>query len=278
MKHAYLILAHSKLEVLRRLILAIDDVRNDIYVHIDKKANFSGKDLSVCKSKLYVLSERLDARWGDYSLVEVELLLMEKAILNSKYSYLHILSGVDYPIKSQDYIHKYCDEHQGTEFIGFARNVSSKELSWRCQHYFLFSRDFQSQNLLKRVLRMLFVRIQSFTKYHRIDREVKKGAQWCSITSDFCILVLSQKNKLRNEFSHTYCPDELFLQTVCWNSKFKNKVYSYTDEFISCKRYIPWDNGELKPFSEKDFSNMKDSECWFARKFTDKDIDIWESL
>ena len=81
MKHAYLIIAHNELEVLKRLISALDDERNDIYIHIDQKATFDGSELRVDNSKLYVLLDRLDARWGDFSLVEVELLLTEKAII-----------------------------------------------------------------------------------------------------------------------------------------------------------------------------------------------------
>ena len=38
MKHAYCILAHSQWDQLQLLIDAIDDSRDDIYLHIDKKA------------------------------------------------------------------------------------------------------------------------------------------------------------------------------------------------------------------------------------------------
>ncbi|RRK09135.1 glycosyl transferase, partial [Lactiplantibacillus garii] len=37
-KHAYLITAHHQFTLLCRLIKMIDDERNDIYIHIDKKA------------------------------------------------------------------------------------------------------------------------------------------------------------------------------------------------------------------------------------------------
>ena len=278
MKHAYLIIAHNELEVLKRLISALDDERNDIYIHIDQKATFDGSELRVDNSKLYVLLDRLDARWGDFSLVEVELLLMEKAISMGNYSYLHLLSGVDYPIKSQDYIHKYCEEHWGTEFIGFAQNVDPKDLFWRAQHYFLFSREFQNANFFKKTLRALFARLQSICCYRRTKMEVKKGAQWCSFTSDFGIFVISNKNELRKNFSHTYCPDELIMQTLCWNSDFRGKIYSVTDEFVGCKRYIPWKNGALLPLTKADLLRMKESECWFARKFTNENLDIWEFL
>ena len=37
-KHAYCILAHNNFHQLQTLINCIDDERNDIYLHIDKKA------------------------------------------------------------------------------------------------------------------------------------------------------------------------------------------------------------------------------------------------
>ena len=37
MKHAYLILVHNDFEILGQLIRAIDDERNDIYIHFDRK-------------------------------------------------------------------------------------------------------------------------------------------------------------------------------------------------------------------------------------------------
>lgn len=38
-KHAYLILAHSEPEILGILVSLLDDERNDIFIHIDKKSN-----------------------------------------------------------------------------------------------------------------------------------------------------------------------------------------------------------------------------------------------
>lgn len=37
-KHAYLISVHQKPMQLKKLVQVLDDERNDIYVHIDKKA------------------------------------------------------------------------------------------------------------------------------------------------------------------------------------------------------------------------------------------------
>lgn len=54
MKHAYLIMAHHEFEVLGKLVQALDDERNDIYIHFDKKV----KNYPLLKTKytnLYIL-------------------------------------------------------------------------------------------------------------------------------------------------------------------------------------------------------------------------------
>lgn len=278
MKHAYLIIVHNEPNVLHRLIDALDDERNDIYLHIDKKASFDGRDIKTEKSKLYLLKNRIDARWGDFSLVEVELALFKEAYQKREYTYYHLLSGVDFPIKTQDYIHSYCQSHAGTEFIGFSQNATAKELRWRSQHYFIFAKDFNKSSIVKRVLRGCFVKIQTFVGYRRVREEVKKGSQWCSVTHDFVSYFLSCEAYIRKYFNHTYCPDELVIQTLCWNSKFKYRVYSQTDEFIGCKRFIKWVDGTLQPLMMADVPDMMRSGCWFARKFSNSSLCILDSI
>ena len=230
MKHAYLIIAHNEPDILKLLVSVLDDERNDIYVHIDVKASFDGKDIKTEKSNLCLIQNRIDARWGDFSLIEVELALFGEAYKNGHYSYYHLLSGVDLPIKTQDYIHGYCQSHFGTEFIGFSQNVTAKELQWRSQHYFIFAKDFNNHSFIKRLLRAFFIKIQMLVGYRRIQEEVKKGSQWCSVTHEFVGFLLSHENYIRKYFNHTYCPDELVMQTLCWNSKFKNSKRTRTGQ------------------------------------------------
>mgnify|MGYP001777560726 CR=1 FL=1 len=274
MKHAYLIIAHNEPEILQLLISSLDDERNDIYVHIDKKASFDATTLQTVKSKLCILPVHIDARWGDFSLVEIELLLFKTAFKEGPYGYYHLLSGVDLPIKPQDYIHRFCDEHQGMEFIGIAQHASQSELNWRAQHWFIYARDFQSKNIFKKIIRAAFARMQSLIGYRRTSLQVKKGSQWCSVTHDFVGYLLQNEKLIYKTFNHTYCPDELFIQTLCWNSEFKNRIYDLNDEFEGCKRYIRWENSVLQPLTLQEVDKMILSSRWFARKFTSDNMDV----
>lgn len=273
MKHAYLVLSHENPLVLKKLLAALDDYRNDIYLHIDSKADFDGSDLIMRKSELTILSTKLDARWGDFSLVEVELRLLKAAIEKDVYERFHLISGVDYPLKTNDYIHDFFLKHKKIEFIGFSQNVDSAEIEWRSQNYFLFATDFKSNSILKRVIRKVFISLQRAVGYRRNgNMDIKKGPQWWSITDDFAKYILANQKYITTHFNHTYCPDEMVFQSMCWNSPFRKNIYDIESEFRGCLRYIPWENGAIRPFIEKDFRSMSTSDALFGRKFTYDDI------
>lgn len=60
---------------------------------------------------------------GGISQVVAEMTLFRTAFDNGPYSFYHLLSGTDLPIKSQDYIHKFMDKYPNTEFVGFAKKM-----------------------------------------------------------------------------------------------------------------------------------------------------------
>lgn len=63
-KHAYLIMAHNEWNLLNKLIKCIDDERNDIFLHIDCKANPKRNNLyKPEKSKLFLI-KRTNVQWG----------------------------------------------------------------------------------------------------------------------------------------------------------------------------------------------------------------------
>ena len=104
-KHAYLIIAHTNFEQLQKLVNILDDERNDIYIHIDKKSqDFETSIIKACHSQVTFV-KRTSVNWGGFSQINCELLLLKKAISSSSgYSRYHLISGMDLPIKSQNYI------------------------------------------------------------------------------------------------------------------------------------------------------------------------------
>lgn len=268
MNHAYLIMAHSNLPMLQAIISSIDDCRNDIFVHIDKKASFDGSTLIAHRSNLQILPERIDAAWGDYSLVSIEMELFRYAFKSGPYSYYHLLSGADIPIKSQDYIHSFCDKHQGFEFIAYS-NIDEKDLRWRSGHRFILTRHFRDESFLFRAIRGVHVRLQDLFCPKKMNMVIKKGSQWCSLTNGFVSYLLDNEDLIKSTFARTFAPDEMFVQSIAWNSHFKDHIFDSKESACGNMRYIKWKDREPMEIEPAWVQEMVNSKHWFARKCND---------
>lgn len=275
MKHAYLILAHNEFPILKLLVESIDDARNDIYIHFDKKVEVL-PELTTKYAHLIILEERIDVCWGDVSIVEAELKLFEKAIENGDYSYLHLLSGVDMPLKSQDEVHDFFKAHDGKEFVGFSQYDYSKEVHRKVNLVHLFSEKFKSQSVFIKGIRAMFIRLQLLIGYSRNNNKVfKKGTQWVSITSELADYILARRGEILRIYRGTFCSDEIFIQTLCWNSLFKKNIYNLQEEGIGCQRKIGWSiDGQLHDWENKDYDLLINSNFLFARKFNTNNLDV----
>ena len=278
MKHAYLIIAHNEFEVLHRLLQAIDDERNDIYIHFDRKL----KEYPVFRTEhagLYILTERVDVRWGDLSVVEAEYALFEAAYRQGEYDYYHLLSGVDMPLKSQDYIHDFCTKHKGKEFIGYSHGDLRAHIERKVQRYHLFPKHFRETKgwkaLGRKYLRSAFLQLQIWIGRKR-NRNVsfKKGTQWISITHDLVAYLLAQKKQVLDTYHHTFCSDEIVVQTICWNSPFRDNIFDQQDEGRGSMRMIGWKNNQIVDWEEEDYDNLMASEAMFARKFNNRHLAV----
>lgn len=271
-------MAHGEWRLLRTLLSCIDDERNDIFVHIDAKVA-DVPELHAGHAGLTVLTDRVDVRWGDLSVVEAEYKLFEAAAANDQYEIYHLLSGVDLPLKSQDYIHRFIAANRRREFIGFSNYDCSSELLRKVGRWHLFPGDFKNRSVLKHLARAAFLRIQETLGIERNPEEqFRKGTQWVSVTDAFVRMMISAKPWVMKTFSHTFCPDEIYKQTLCWNSGFRQWIYDSSDEGHGCMRAIGWRDGCLYDWSSEDMDFLSSSDALFARKFNSRNWDFIEKV
>lgn len=278
MKHAYLILAHHEYPVLTRLIQALDDPRNTIFIHFDKKIK-ELPQLETIHSDLHILRERTDVRWGDISVVEAEYKLFEKAVAVDEFVYYHLLSGVDMPLKSQDEIHDFFNQNQRKEFIGYSTYDYRYEVDRKVNRFHLFPEDFRpapgGMPFVRRLVRFFALKIQYMLRYRRNSGiDFKKGTQWVSLTHDFIKYTISKKDEVLTMYRNTFCSDEIFIHTLCWNSVFKDRIFNPDHEGKGCMRMIGWKDGVLYDWENKDYDALIQSEYLFARKFNSKNIEL----
>lgn len=294
MRHAYLIIAHSGWDQLKMLIGCLDSNNTDIYIHIDKKAkNVPTEDIKFTAKKSHVeIYSEYKVYWGSFELVQVELLLFKKA-LEKHYDYYHLISGADLPIKPKSYIDEFFEKNSGFEFVHFdtkERLRTDKELGRRTRLYHFL------QNYRRRYRVSVFNAFFTFlercllaaqlvlhvdrTKKHP-DFQIRYGSQWVSITNEFVRYIISQEPLICDVFKCTNCADELFIQSLVYNSEFRDKLYdrNFDDDIHANMRLIDMknrgNNGNPYTWRDADWEEIQSSDCLFARKFSfdvDKEI------
>ncbi len=287
MKHAYLIIAHNEPEVLATLLDCLDDERNDVFLHIDRRAGemrrrFAAWQPSHCG---FFLLDSREVYWGDISQMEVEFHLFRTAHSHGGYAYYHLLSGADLPLKSQDEIHAFFQTHSGKEFVSYWEDERhQRDLHRKVRYHYLFTRHLKDKgtfvHALTAPLRNLTLLVQKLVRFNRhAGVEFKKGSQWLSITEAFCTHLLSQEEKLMQTFRRTLAPDEIFIQTALHNSPFRAQRYRNEDGFEEENlRKIDWQRGHPYVWQEKDFEELMASPALFARKFSGKEPDLLSEL
>lgn len=276
-KEAILIMAHNNLNILKKTILLLDSEFFDIYIHIDKKSNININELRrICKkSKIYVFKE-FNIRWADYSQVECEIFLLNEAV-KGKYSYYHLISGADMPLKKPKDIYDFFENSGNKEFIAFESKIIPKiKLDW-IKYYYFFGRISKNSKIIK-ILEFLSVLLQKIMRINRIKNTSTiylNGDNWFSITHNLALYVLTQQNKLESQYKYTKSPDEIFLQTIVYNSKYKENLYNkeYDNSHEACMRKIDWSRGRPYIYKIDDFNELVSSNCMFARKF-DENVDM----
>lgn len=276
MKHAYLILAHNEPELLSLLVERLDDVRNDIYIHFDRKLSVL-PNIKIQHAGLYILKDRVDVRWADVSMLEAEYKLFH-AVVDSgcQYSHHHLISGVDLPLKNQDYIHSFFAQHQGKEFVGLHQRPMNSHADRALHYWHPFTRSFRGSGCvfaIKRILRYLVVLTQVLLGI-RCNTTIPfhKGGQWVSITRELIDYLLEQEDRAFTIFSRTFGADEYFVPTLIWDTPFMERLFDATDESRGAMRYIGWRaDGQLIDFTSQDLPALQQTEYLFARKFNSRD-------
>lgn len=278
-KHAYLIIAHTNWKQLQLLVSLLDDEQNDIYIHIDKKIDITDLHIQTKVSSLFFVP-RIDVRWGTCSQIEAEYSLFENAA-KGIYQYYHLISGFDLPLHSPMFIHDFCKQNYNKEFIGF--NFKDWDVKQRVYCHNLFGKQMRNRLLPIRyffkLIRLFVNRIQILLHYypHRNSKIVyKQGCNWVSITHDFVIDLIRQKDKIFKQYKYAYCPDEIYKQTFAFNSpKYRDRIYDMNDEFKGCMREIDWNRGRPYTYTINDYDMLIHSNKLFARKFDErKDMQI----
>jgi hypothetical protein len=273
MQKAYLILAHKYPSQLYRLYRALNDEYSAFFIHIDRKADITKfQRLIVDQDVQWV--DRVEANWGEFSLVEAVLNLLNAAKDSGKvFDRIILLSGQDYPIKSNETINEYLRQSGQSNFIEYHALPAHEKWKpngglYRVNKYFLGLR-FRQRYTAKafNFLAMLFPQLE-----RRIPDGMKPyaGSMWW-IIDDYSMRYILDYVKNNPEYTafhkKTFAPDEVFFHMILLNAtdeKVRERIVN--DD----KRFIKWkdiESAHPEQLEEKDLEDIRRSDALFARKF-----------
>jgi len=272
-----------------RLIEAIDDSRNEIFVHIDKKSQLRQNEFYTKHTMIHFVPDdkRHDIRWGTYSQIEAEFEILSFAKEHGDYAYYHLISGQDLPLHSQNYIHEYFTRLPvGTNLIGFNdyKFMNRINVKKRIVPFHFFKNNYRNSSKLIQYSSRIFEEVMNHIQLCiglkiNYTVEYRKGCNWVSLHSDFVKYVISKKDYVDKILGKSIICDELFIQTLIYNSDFKDSVLDYQDEYNGCMRAIDWNRGNPYVWRISDFNQLINSNALFARKFSSKiDKDIIDKI
>lgn len=269
MKQAILITAYTNLAMLQRIIDWFD-MDFDFYIHIDRKCSEDYSFLSRY-SNVHVYS-RYRVTWGsDRHLMAILCLINHAAQAGTDYSYVHLITGADFPIKSPDQFRQFFNESNRTNYMEF---YSLPHSAWmgeggleRLRYYWIGHRWVDPRNRSLSLCMNLSVKVQRKLHYsrnlHFVPQLYGGGTYW-SLTGDAVRYLAEQMNahRMRAHFMHTHIAEEIWAQTLLLNAP----QFKVENDY---KRFMRWIGNAASPtiLTEADYDELIASPAFFARKF-----------
>jgi len=297
----YIILAHKNPGQLTRLVEKLNTPESFFYIHVDRSFKIEPFEMPLSTLKnVFFLEKRENCAWGDIAIVKATINALEQIIRDQRTGYCILLSGQDYPLKSNDRIRSFFTSNYGINFIdtfsipnedweynGLRRIHHYKfNLSEKRSDYILlpsiFSKDFYKRfkRNIKRVLRLIKHRNMAVVWIFR-KREfpgyIKPfgGSQWWAIpvdTAEKILLFLEQHKDYLAYHKYTLMADEIFFHSIV-----KHIALVESDVIIKPSlTHVNWEwRGMSRPvtFNSNDIDELmsQHEDTLFARKF---DINI----
>ena len=211
-------------------------------------------------------------------MVTATLNLIKLALKHGPFDYIALLSGQDFPIKSNAYIKNFLSLHNGTNYIDVNTDIDkgSKRMLKRIELY--YPKWMQCRNCFAKAAKRLYIFVSGGFNYtfKPFRRELPYtlnyayGSEWWILTYE-CVKWMNQfvedYAQVRAFFENTLVPDECFFQML-----FLNSPYAGNDE--KNLTYVEWENNRNHPrvLIKDDVPMLLKQPHLFARKF-DVNID-----
>ena len=301
MQKNYLILAHKNPLQLGRMIERLDDGASKFFIHLDAKTPIEPFAACLEGAHIRFIDKRERCVWGDFSIVQATIRLMEAA--SKEQGIFILMSGQDYPIQSQGYINDFLERNKEFDFI----EIEPLEEKWKpkmvkdkLEHYHILHSEERGNSNCYAPFRhcSVFQKLRTLTHLLKGRLSVKNFKLLCSLPKRvapferqyagsqfwafsertfYAVLhyIREHKAALEGYYKYTSSPDEIYFHSVLMDLVAKDSTIKLKDP-ITYVNYFRKNN----VFITEDFDKITSAKGkLFARKFdTDIDIEILNKL
>lgn len=268
---ACIITAYHNFSHLNTLIELLSQ-KFEVYVHIDKKADESYKQIIKVNNHVHIYS-KFCINWGGSEHLKAIVWLMNEALSNEDISYFHIISGDDWPVRNLEEIYNH---YEGSNEIALlSTKMSNMTAEWyktcaKWQKYYSFLDIFNYKDLKQKIMIKLFVKFQQLigiNRFKKLEMELAQGLVWGDIPRDafeYCMNYIHDNPEFWEFMTYGHASEEFFFQTILANNNtFETRISNIN------YRYMNWNrkNGSYPGILDMDdYENIINGEWFFARK------------
>ncbi len=307
MKISYLILAHKSPTQFHRMVDRLNSKNVYFFIHVDKSTDEAPfKEPFLNSENIFFLEDdkRMITAWSDIAICKVTLLLLEEILKKfNSFNYCVLLSGQDYPIKSNEYIYNFYNSNYGQNFISIS-DIKEIWPEWqdRFERYnfhfpnkrmnrgiypladtrFSTIRNFKHMFYLVKTVGLIPT-VSTIFKSKRAHPEYlipKGGGTWWALPVETAIDIIHYLKKhpdLMTYHAFTHVPDETLFASIVNKLRRPNQIQDTTT-------YTNWTQENVDSpvtFEREDLQELiyAGEGYLFARKFDmDLDTDILNKL
>lgn len=231
MRQAIIILAHRDYLQIKNLINYFEGTC-DIFIHIDKGGQLTKKEIMMLSQLpgVHAVKSKYKVHWGGFSILKTEIYMMDIVLKKSTPSYIHLLSGQDYPIRP---LHDFLSFFANTTMDGFCSCVpmtdNETEISAydKLQYYVLT--DYINGKTIKgneAIWKFVGWQRKKGIKRRIPDcfNSIYQGSAWFSFRKNVVEYIISYTKthpSFYRRMRFTYVPEETYITTIALNSPYR---------------------------------------------------------
>ncbi|MGV3706037.1 MAG: beta-1,6-N-acetylglucosaminyltransferase [Arcticibacter sp.] len=264
MQVAHIIMAHKDPLQVKRLVDRLLHPGCSVFIHVDRSKAIEPFREVITNPQVRFVERRIKVNWGGFSQVQAFIHSMAECMeCAPETEYINFLSGQDYPLRSMSELQEFLSLHSGAAFMEYVTGGDPwlEESRRRIAQYHITDYTFPGQYKLEKLINYLMPKRQLPAGFELVGR-----SQWFTIDSEsvrYILDVISTNKPIVNAFKHSWGADELFFQSILYNSSLKPKLVN--DNL----RYIDWSAAQSSPkvLTIGDAEALIRSGKFFARKF-----------